>query len=154
MADKELTKAEKLKRELATALKEEILEKIKPNILFRSKSNRKFFHLQTNQDNEPYITMLNTGNVYDPDFSYKLSKLVEDQLEVKTITLFTGCWGMTDSPVNKVRESSLGELQKYFDKIAEKMCQTVRTAMDHAYVSVAVEMGLLPDTPEDSEWDK
>lgn len=154
MADKELTKAEKLKRELATALKEEILEKMKPNILYRSKSNRKFFHVQTNQENEPYVTMLNTGKVYDSDFVYKLSKLIEEQLEVKTITLFTGCWGMTDSPVNKVRESSLDELQKYFDKIAENMCQTVRTAMDHAYVSVAVEMGLSLDTPEDSELDK
>lgn len=153
MADKELTKAEKLKRELATALKAEILEKMKPNILYRSKSKRKFFHLQTNQENEPYVTMLNTGKVYDHDFSYELSKLIEEQLEVTTIPLFTGCWGMTNSPVNEVRESSLDELQKYFDKIADKMCQTVRTAMDHAYVNVAVEMGLLPDTPDD-EWDK
>jgi len=153
MGANNLTREEQLKRELAVALKESIMAKIKPSILYRSKSNRKFFRLNVNNGN-PILTVLNTGKVYDPEFGYKLGDLVKEVLEVKDITLFTGCWGMTDSPVNAVRESSAKEMKTYFNKIADRLCDTVRSTVDDVYNDLAVEMGLLHKPEHDPDWDK
>ena len=154
MADKERTQSEKLKWELATALKEEILEKLQPYKLYRSGNNRKFFYLQKNRENDPYLNVLNTGKVYDPDFAYKLGKLVMEQLEIKSIALFTGCWGMTDNPVGAVRESNKKELKKYFDTIADRLCDVVRNTLAIAYTEVAVKIDLIHKSEKDDEWDK
>lgn len=151
MANKEPTKAEKLKRELASAIKEEILEKVKPEVLYRSKSNRKFFCLTHNISHELYLHVLNTNKVYDPDFSYKLADLVLENLEMSSIALFTGCWGVTDNPVNSVRESSMKELKSYLDHIADRMCDTVRNTLKDFYTKFRIETDMVPDTTESTD---
>lgn len=154
MAEKELTKSVQLKRELASALKEEILEKLQPHKLYRSGNNRKFFYLTQNMDKDPYLVMLNTDKIYNPEFGYKLDNLVLENLEVKDIALFTGCWGMTDNPVGVVRESDKKELKKYFDTIADRVCDKVRSTIANAYDEVAVALGVSHKREKSDEWDK
>ena len=151
MADKEPTKAEQLKRELAVELKNEILEKIKPETLYRSGDNRKFFRLQDNGN--ATLVAVDTNKVYDPDLGYKLGELLATHIKVSQIALYSGCWGMTDCPVKTVRKSSKKELQQYFNKLADKVCDLVRINMNDIYESVAGEMDLLHRLEHD-EWDK
>lgn len=158
MSFKESPKVVQLKRDLAVALKDEILEKVKPGVLFRSGDNRKFYRLDANNGN-PIFYVLNSGKLYNDEFEYKLRtaihELVQEKMDVKSIALYTGCWGMTDCPVGVVRQTNKKDLEKYFGQLSDKMCDLVREAMNELYCDFAEQMGLIhPCKSDDDEWAK
>lgn len=157
MSFKESPKVVQLKRDLAVALKAEILEKVKPDVLFRSGNSRKFYRLDANNGN-PIFYVLNSGKLYNDEFEYKLRtvihELVQEKMDVKSIALYTGCWGMTDCPVGAVRQTDKKELKKYFGKLSDKMCDIVREVMNELYLDSAEQMGLIHLYKSNDEWAK
>ena len=138
-------KVVQLKRELPTALKDEILEKVKPDVLFCSGDSRKFYRLDANND-RPIFHVLDTGNLSDDNFAHKLygaiRKLTDENMAVRSISLYTGCWGTTECPVGSVRQTDKKEIEKYFGKLSDKMCDIVREVMNELYRDSAERMGI------------
>ena len=130
-----------LQRELATAIKNDVLNKIKPETLYRSRGNRKFFRLQDNGND--VLVVLNTAKAYDTEFEQALRELIEDSLVIENICLSTGCWGKTESPVGSVRKSSADKLQKYLNVVADRMCDKVRKATQDVYANFATQADML-----------
>lgn len=157
MSFKESPKMVQLKRDLAVALKAEILEKVKPDVLFRSGDNRKFYRLDSNNGN-PIFYVLDSNNLYGGGFAHKLyaaiRNLVEENMAVKSVALYTGCWGMTDCPVGVVRQTDKKELEKYFGKLSDKMCDIVREVMNELYHDAAEQIGLIHLYKSNDEWVK
>lgn len=132
MASKEPTKVEKLAQELAIELKAEILEKVQPGKIYRSYDKRKFASLS-----DDTLTYVNTVNAFDSETESKIADIVRHAIQISDISLRSGCWGMTKSPLGVVAESSKKELHEYFNKVADMLCTQIREAVDDAYEEAA-----------------
>ena len=141
MANKEPTLVQQKARELAVAIKDEILGKVKPGkFIYRSHDKRKFFTITGG-----YV--LNTVElVSDPNWHDGIQRILDAAIKHTNYSLSpSGCWGVTKCPVGQVTECTEKDLNKFFRRIAQDICNAVHEEVAAKYRQVARKLGVLQE---------
>lgn len=140
MSSKEPTIIEQKARELAVAIKEDILSKVKSG-KFLYKNNNGLFCTLANGD------VLLVGEIHK-DINSFIREGIESALEkgclLTSYSLRSGCWGVHKSPIgNTVVECTRDDLEKYFKIIADEACKIVKEVVMNKYKETARELGFM-----------
>lgn len=141
MSSKEPTLVQQKARELAVAIKDEILGKVKPGkFIYRSHDKRKFFSI-TGGD------VLNTVElVADPNWHEGIQRILDTAIKHTSYVLSSsGCWGVTKCPVGQVTECTKKDLDKFFRGIVQDICGAVHEEVAAKYRQVGRRLGVLPE---------
>lgn len=141
MSSKEPTLIEQKARELAVAIKDDILSNLKSG-KFLYKSNAKgLFCTLPNED-----TLL-VGEIHKNIYSFireGLESALKKGCSLTSYSLRSGCWGVSKSPIgNSVVECSRYDLEKYFKAIATETCEIVKEVVKAKYKETARELGFM-----------
>lgn len=147
MSSKEPTLVQQKARELAVAIKDEILGKVKPGkFIYRSHDKRKFFSI-TGGD------VLNTVELVSaPNWHEGIQRILDVAIKHTGYSLSSGCWGVTKCPVGAVTECTEKDLDKFFLGIAQDICYAVHEEVTAKYRQAARRLGVLRE-PYDCEAD-
>lgn len=139
MANKEPTLVQQKARELAVAIKDEILGKVKPgNFIYRSHDKRKFFSI-TGGD---VLNTIELGS--DPNWHEGIQRILDTAIKHTSYALSSsGCWGVTKCPVGQVTECTKKDLDKFFRGIAQDICDAVHEEVAAKYRQVGRRLGVL-----------
>lgn len=141
MSNKESTLIEQKARELAVAIKEDILGKIKPG-KFLYRSNNKW----------QVCTIANGDVLLVGEIHKNIYALIREGLEsalkngcsITSYSLRSGCWGVTKSPIsNTMIECTRDDLENYFTIIAEETCKIAKEVVINKYKETARELGFM-----------
>lgn len=141
MSSKEPTLVQQKARELAVAIKDEILGKVKPGkFIYRSHDKRKFFSI-TGGD------VLNTVELVSaPNWHEGIQRILDAAIKHTNYALpSSGCWGVTKCPVGQVTECTEKDLDKFFRGIAQDICYAVHEEVATKYRQAARRLGVLPE---------
>ena len=141
MSSKEPTLVQQKARELAVAIKDEILGKVKPGkFIYCSHDKRKFFSI-TGGD------VLNTVElVADPNWHEGIQRILDTAIKHTSYVLSSsGCWGVTKCPVGQVTECTKKDLDKFFRGIVQDICGAVHEEVAAKYRQVGRRLGVLPE---------
>ena len=141
MSSKESTIIEQKARELAVAIKEDILGKIKPGkFLYRS-------------NNKWQVCTITTGDVLlVGDIHENIYTLIREGIEaalkngcsITSYSLRSGCWGVAKSPIsNTMIECTRDDLENYFKIIVKETCKMAKEVVMNKYKETAKELGFM-----------
>ena len=148
MSSKKPTLIEQKARELAVAIKDDILSKIKPG-KFLYKSNNKWMCCTLHTD------ILLVGEIHKDIYSFireGLESALKKGCSLTSYSLCSGCWGVSKSPIgNTVVECTRDDLEKYFKIIADEACKIVKEVVTAKYKETARELGFMRKLSRDYE---
>jgi hypothetical protein len=141
MSSKEPTLIEQKARELAVAIKDDIIAKIKSG-KFLYRSDHKWM-VCTRPDDD----MLLVGEVHKDIYSF-IREGIESAMEkgcvLTSYRLHSGCWGVSKSPIgNTMVECTRNDLERYFKIIADEACKIVKEVVKDKYKETARELGFM-----------
>ena len=141
MAGKEPTLIEQKARELAVAIKDDILSKVKPG-KFLYRSNNKWMVCTL-----PSEDVLLVGKIHKDIYSFireGLESALKKGCSLTHYSLRSGCWGVSKSPIgNTVVECTRDDLEKYFKIIADEACKIVKEVVTDKDKETARELGFM-----------
>ena len=141
MSSKEPTLIEQKARELAVAIKEDILSKVKPGKFLYRSNNKWMVCTIANGD------VLLVGEIHKHIYSFireGLESALEKGCLLTSYSLRSGCWGVSKSPIgNTVVECTRDDLEKYFKIIADETCKIVKEVVTNKYKETARELGFM-----------
>lgn len=141
MSSKEPTLIEQKARELAVAIKEDILGKIQPGK-----------HLYRSNNKWQVCTIANGDVLLVGEIRKNIYALIREGLEaalkngcsLTSYSLRSGCWGVSKSPIgNTVVECTRDDLEKYFKTIADETCKIAKEVVMNKYKETARELGFM-----------
>lgn len=140
MDNKEPTLVQQKARELAVAIKDEILGKMKSGKhVYRSYDKRKFFSITGG-------AVLHVCEVSSaPGYHEAIQNILDAAIKHTEFSLSSGCWGVTKCPVGMVTECTKKGLDKFFRGIAQDICYAVHEEVAAKYRQVARKLGVLPE---------
>lgn len=141
MSSKEPTLIEQKARELAVAIKEDILGKIKPGKFLYRSNNKWQACTIANGD------VLLVGEIHNNIYALireGLESALENGCSITSYSLRSGCWGVTKSPIsNMMIECTRDDLENYFTIIAEETCKIAKEVVMNKYKETARELGFM-----------
>lgn len=141
MAGKEPTLIEQKARELAVAIKDDILSRVKSG-KFLYRSNNKWMVCTL-----PSEDVLLVCEIYKDIYSFireGLESALKKGCLLTHYSLRSGCWGVSKSPIgNTVVECTRDDLEKYFKIIADEACKIVKEVVTNKYKETARELGFM-----------
>lgn len=141
MSSKEPTLIEQKVRELAVAIRADILSKIKPGkFLYMSNNSRRVCTI-ANGD------VLLVSEIHEDIYSFireGLESALEKGCSLTSYSLRSGCWGVSKSPIgNTVIECTRDDIEKYFKTIANESCKIVKEVVTNKYKQTARKLGFM-----------
>ncbi len=141
MSSKEPTLIEQKAKELAVAIKEDILGKIKSGKFLYRSSNKWQVCTIANED------ILLVGEIHENIYALireGLESALKNGCSITSYSLHSGCWGVTKSPIsNTMIECTRDDLEDYFKIIANEACKIVKEVVTNKYKETARELGFM-----------
>ena len=149
MSSKEPSIIEQKARELAIAIKEDILGKIKPGkYLYRSNNK---WQVCTIANGDVLLVGEIHKNIFDL-IRERLESALTDGCSITSYSLHSGCWGVAKSPIsNTMVECTRDDLENYFKIITEETCKIAKDAVMNKYKETARELGFMRKPAMDYE---
>ena len=141
MSSKEPNLIEQKARELAVAIKEDILGKIQPGKhLYRSNNK---WQVCTIANGDVLLVGEIRNNIYDL-IREGLESALTNGCSLTSYSLHSGCWGVAKSPIsNTMIECTRKDLENYFKIIAEETCKIAKEVVMDKYKETARELGFM-----------
>lgn len=141
MPSKEPTLIEQKARELAAAIKDDILSKVKSGKFLYKNNNKGLFCTLPNEDE------LLVAAIHKDIYSFireGLESALKKGCSLISYSLHSGCWGVSKSPIgNTVVECTRYDLERYFKIIADETCKIVKEVVKNKYKETARELGFM-----------
>lgn len=149
MPSKEPTLIEQKARELAAAIKDDILSKVKSGKFLYKNNNKGLFCTLPNEDE------LLVAAIHKDIYSFireGLESALKKGCSLISYSLHSGCWGVSKSPIgNTVVECTRYDLERYFKIIADETCKIVKEVVKNKYKETARELGFMRKPSGDYE---
>lgn len=141
MPSKEPTLIEQKARELAVAIKGDILSNVKSGKFLYKSINKGLFCTLPNEDE------LLVGEIHKDIYSFMregLESALKKGCSLTSYSLRSGCWGVSKSPIgNTVVACTRYDLERYFKIIADETCKIVKEVVKDKYKETARRLGVM-----------
>ena len=141
MSSKEPTLIEQKARELAVAIKDDILSNVKSGKFLYKNNNKGLFCTLPNEDE------LLVAEIHKNIYSFireGMESALEKGCSLTSYSLRSGCHGVSKSPIgNAAIECTRDDLEKYFKVIADEACKIVKEVVTDKYKETAKELGFM-----------